>query len=195
MRPTACYPGLRGYRSRFNMLTSLADGDTALQQQAANLVDHRGAAHHPPLAHPVQRLQVQLVIGLDRNKPHRGPGYSLGTRFGVNVVVLVRLQVRLYILCRHQTHIVPLFPQGAAQKMRSSAGLHADQAHAKVRCKAQQLSPRALLANHDFTPRVDTHKVSFLDRYRWCESPRNASSVHLYTLHGLWRRTMPVVTT
>jgi hypothetical protein len=29
---------------------------------------HRGAAHHPPFAHSLQRLQVELVIGLDRHK-------------------------------------------------------------------------------------------------------------------------------
>ena len=103
------------------MMASFADRDATLQQQSANLVDHRGAAHNPPLAYPVQRLQVELVIGLDRHKAHRGTGDSLGTRFGVDVVILVRLYVRLHILCRHQAHIVPLFPQSTAQKMRSSA--------------------------------------------------------------------------
>src|ERR1700757_505884 len=141
------------------MLASFADGDVTLQQQSANLVDHCGASPNPPLAHSVQRLQVQLVIGLDRHEAHRGTSYSLGTRFAIDVVVLVRLHVRLHVLCRHQAHVMPLFPQSTAEKMRSSAGLHADQALAKVRCKATQLSPRALLANHDFTPCVDANKV------------------------------------
>jgi hypothetical protein len=132
-------------------MASFADGDAALQQHSAHLVDHRGAAHNPPLAHPVQRLQVELVVGLDRHKAHRRAGYSLGTRFGIDVVVLVRLHVRLHILCRHQAHIMALFPQSAAEKMRSSAGLHTDQALRKVRGKAQQLSSRALLANLQVT--------------------------------------------
>jgi hypothetical protein len=54
---------------------------------------------------------------------------------------------------------MPLFPESAAEKMSSSAGLHADQALTEVRCEAQQLRPRALLANHDFTPCVQTYKV------------------------------------
>jgi hypothetical protein len=141
------------------MITSFTDGDAALQQHSANLVDHRGAAHNPPLAHPMQRLQVELVIGLDRHKAHRGTGYCLGTRFSIDVVVLVRLHVRLHILRRHQAYIMPLFPQSAAEKMRSSASLHADQTPAKVRGKAQQLSPRALLPNQNFATCVDAYKV------------------------------------
>src|ERR1700747_1076827 len=118
------------------MLASLADGDATLQQQSANLVDHCGASHNPPLAHSVQRLQVELIVSLDRHKAHRGTGYSLGDGFGIDVVILVRLHVRLDILCRHQTHVMSLFPQSTAEKMRSPASLHADQALAKVRCKA-----------------------------------------------------------
>src|ERR1700751_2552016 len=143
------------------MLASLGHGDSTLEQHSANLVDHRGAAHHPPFADSVQRLQVQLIVALDRHKAHRGTGYSFGNGFGIDVVVLVGLHVWLDILCRHQAHVMPLFPQSAAQKMRSSAGLHADQALAQVRCKAQQLRPRALPANHNFTPCVDTYKVKY----------------------------------
>src|ERR1700739_4647522 len=141
------------------MLASPAYRDATLQQQYATLVDHRGAAHHPPFAHSVQRLQVELIVSLDRHKAHRGTGYSLGDGFGIDVVILVRLHVRLHLLGRHQTHVMSLFPQSTAEKMRSSAGLHADQTLAKVRCKAQQLSPRTLLANYNFTSCVDTYKV------------------------------------
>ncbi len=59
---------------------------------------------------------------------------------GIDVVVLVRLHVRLHILRRHQAHIMALFPKSTAEKMGSSAGLHANQAMRKVRGKAQQLS-------------------------------------------------------
>src|SRR6516225_8657186 len=141
------------------MLASLAHRDATLEQESANLVNHCGAAYDPPFADSVQRLQVELVIAFDRHKAHRGTGHRFGNRFGIDVVVLVRLHVRLHILGRHQAHVMPLFSQSAAEKMRSSAGLHADQACAKVRCKAQQLRPRALLANYDCTPCVQTYKV------------------------------------
>src|SRR6516225_6042241 len=141
------------------MLASLAHRDATLEQESANLVNHCGAAYDPPFAYSVQRLQVELVIAFDRHKAHRGADYRFGNRFGIDVVVLVRLHVRLHILGRHQAHVMPLLPQRAAEKMSSSAGLHADQAHAKVRCKAQHLRSRALLANHHFTPGVHTYKV------------------------------------
>src|ERR1700741_5210933 len=141
------------------MLASLAHGDATLEQQSANLVDHRGAAHDPTFAYSVQRLQVELVIALDRHKAHRGTGYSFGNGFGIDVVLLIRLHVWLHILCRHQAHVMPLFAQSTTEKMRSSTSLHADQACAKVRCEAQQLSPRALFANYNFTSCVHTHQV------------------------------------
>src|ERR1700745_2903755 len=141
------------------MLASLAHGDATLEQQSADLVDHRSAAFPPPFAYSVQRLEVELIVSLDRHKAHGGTGYSFGNGLGIDVVILVPLHVGLHILGRHQAHVMPLFAQSAAEKMRSSAGLHTDQARAQVRCKAQQLSPRALLANHDFTPCVDANKV------------------------------------
>jgi len=114
------------------MITSFTDGDAALQQHSANLVDHRGAAHNPPLAHPMQRLQVELVIVL------------IGTSASWDgLLPRHTLQHRCSRSCsssRTASHtapasgvIMPLFPQSAAEKMRSSASLHADQTPAKVR--------------------------------------------------------------
>ena len=88
-----------------------------VEQQAANLFDHRGAAHHPPFTDSVQRLQVELVIAFDWHKAHRGTGYSFGNSFGIDVAILVRLHLRLHVLGRHQPHIVSLFPQSTAEKM------------------------------------------------------------------------------
>jgi hypothetical protein len=47
----------------------------------------------------VQRLQVQLVIGLDRNEPHVVPIDRFGNRLGIEEVVLVRLHKGLHELC------------------------------------------------------------------------------------------------
>src|SRR6516162_4967933 len=141
------------------MLASFAKGDATLEQQSANLVDHCGTAHHPPFAHSVQRLKVELVVGLDRHEAYTRTCDGFGNRFSIDVVVLVGLHIRLHVLGRHQPHVMSLFAQGTAQEMRSTASLHADQALAKVRCETKQLSPRALLANHNFTAYVDSNKV------------------------------------
>jgi hypothetical protein len=94
----------------FDITASLPDGDAALEQQSANLVDHCSATTHPALAHPMQGLQIQLVVRLDRNEAHTWPSHGLGDRFRIDIVVLVRLHVRLHILSRHQAHVVPLLP-------------------------------------------------------------------------------------
>ena len=59
----------------------------------------------------MQRLQIQLVIGLDRHEPHSGPTHSLSYRFRIDVVTLVRLHVRLYILRGDQPNLMPLLSQ------------------------------------------------------------------------------------
>jgi hypothetical protein len=90
-------------------VASLQHRDAALEQHSTNLVDHRGAAPHPALAHSVQRLQIQLIVRLDRYEAHTWPSHGFGDGFRINVVVLVRLHIRLYILGWHQAHIMPLF--------------------------------------------------------------------------------------
>ncbi|MGY3341424.1 hypothetical protein ACVIIW_007405 [Bradyrhizobium sp. USDA 4449] len=61
----------------------LAHGDPAFQHEGANLVDDAGALRHQPLAHPVQRLQIQLLRSLGRNKLHRRALHGFGNRFGI----------------------------------------------------------------------------------------------------------------
>ena len=56
----------------------------------------------------MQRLQIELIIALDRPEAHRGPPHGLGDRFRIDEVVLVRLYVRLHVLRRNQPHVVPL---------------------------------------------------------------------------------------
>ena len=68
-----------------------------------------------------------------------GSSYGFGDGFGIDVVVLVGLHVGLDVLRWHQTHFVTLFTQSATEKMRTSAGLHANEPGAQVRSEAQQL--------------------------------------------------------
>jgi len=49
---------------------------------------------------------------------HRWPLHGLRDRFCVQVVVLVRLDVGLYILCRHEPDVMALFPQGTSEVVR-----------------------------------------------------------------------------
>src|ERR1035441_8682299 len=79
---------------------SLGEGDAALEEEAADLVDHRRTALSQPVAHPVESLQVELFVGLDGNKPHVLPRNRFGDGLRVEKVVLVRLEKWLYELRR-----------------------------------------------------------------------------------------------
>jgi hypothetical protein len=89
----------------------------------------------------------------------RGPLHCFGNRPGIQIVALVGLQVRLHVLRRHQAHLVPLFPQGAPQKVRTTAGLHADQLHLQVRSERQQLSARTSLAKYDIPGGIQSDQM------------------------------------
>src|SRR6266498_1438713 len=82
----------------------LPDGDAALQQESADLVDDASALAHQSLTHPMQRLQVELIGGLRRYELHRWPLHRLGDRLRVAEVVLLSLRIRANVLRRHQPH-------------------------------------------------------------------------------------------
>src|SRR5258706_8260188 len=141
------------------MTPSFPESNATFEWQSTNLVDDCCATHHPALAHAVQGLQIQLVIGLDRHEAHRRPCDSLSDRLGIDIVALVRLHVGLHILRWSQPHLMSLFPQGSAKKMRASAGFHANQLDAYVGCEAQQLAARELLAHHNLAVQVKPYQM------------------------------------
>ena len=83
------------------------------------MVDDGGSTGDEAITHTMHRLQVELVVGLDRNEAHVLPIDSFGDRFRIEEVVLVRLQLRLYELARDESHVVSLAAQGCADEMCS----------------------------------------------------------------------------
>src|SRR5260370_2429081 len=120
-----------------HVMPPLPQSYASFEQQSTNLVDDCRATHHPTLAHAMQRLQIQLLISLDRHETHRRSCDSLRDRLGIDVVALVRFHVRFHILRRYQSHLVSLFPQCSAKKMRTSARFHANQPDVYVASEAQ----------------------------------------------------------
>ncbi len=51
------------------------------------------ALRHQPLAHPMQRPQIQLLRGLGRHELHRRALHGFGNRFGIIEVVLLSLAI------------------------------------------------------------------------------------------------------
>jgi hypothetical protein len=54
----------------------------------------------------VQRQAALLLRCLGRNEPHVGPGDRFADGLGVSGIVLMSLDIRLHMGCRHQTHCV-----------------------------------------------------------------------------------------
>ncbi len=80
--------------------------DSALQQEGADLIDDARALTDKPLAHPVQRLQVELVGRLGCDELHGWALHRLGDRFRIAIVVLLTFGIRAHILCRHQPRVM-----------------------------------------------------------------------------------------
>src|SRR5246127_3888468 len=141
------------------MAPPLAYSDSTFEQQATNLVDDCCASHHPALSYPMQGLQIELVVALDRYEAHLRPPDCLRNRFGINVVALVVFYVRLYILRRHQPYLMTLLSQSPPEKVRPSAGFHANQFDLQVRSEEQQLFARKLLAYYNLAARVKPNQM------------------------------------
>ena len=124
---------------------SLRENQASLEQECTQLVDDRSASGDQTIANSMDGLQIELVVGLDRNKAHILPFHGLGDRLCIHEVVLVGLYERLHKLSCNQTHIVALLPQRASKKMRSRTCLQPDQRRLHVGGVRQQLSLRELL--------------------------------------------------
>jgi hypothetical protein len=80
--------------------------DAALDQEAADLIDHSRPLANETRAHPMQGQQVHLLRRLDRHEVHGWPLHGFGNRLGIAVVVLVPLEERLHVLRWDQTNIM-----------------------------------------------------------------------------------------
>src|SRR5438477_2259264 len=116
-------------------MPALRDGDAAFEKHRTQLVDQRRTLAHQSGASPMQGLHVELVLALHVNKPHRRPGRRFGDGFGVALVVLLRLDIGLHVLRRHQPDHVPTRLQKPAEMMRAAARLHRDYAGWQARRK------------------------------------------------------------
>src|ERR1700756_5190129 len=104
-------------------MQSLPHRYPALQQESADLIDDAGALTDQSLAHPMERLQVELVGGLGRNEFHGRTLHRFSDRFGVAIVVLFTFGVRAHVFRRHQPGVVAKRLKLATEMMRTDTGL------------------------------------------------------------------------
>ena len=133
--------------------------DAALQQEGADLIDDAGALAHQSLAHPMQRLQIELVGGLGRDELHRRTLHRLRDRFRIAVVIFFALGIRAHVFRRHQPGIVAQRLKLATEVMRADASLHANQARLQISEPRFDLAARPLLPQHDAAPPILANEV------------------------------------
>ena len=110
----------------------------ALEQHCAQLIGEPGPRRDESLACPVQHLQIELLLALERHETHCRPCRGLGDRLRVAVVRLLRLYVGLHILGRHQPDGVPLRGKRPAQEVRATTRFHRDHARRQPGHKLDQ---------------------------------------------------------
>ena len=80
----------------------------------------------------MQRLQIELVLGLDRHESHGRPLHGFGDRFGILVIVLIGLHEGTDELRWNQPHFMPLRDQSCAKVMSATACFHANETGGRV---------------------------------------------------------------
>jgi hypothetical protein len=61
---------------------AFAEGHSPLEQQSTQLIDHPGSSGDEAIANSMQRLQIELLIALDRDETHRRPLHRFCNCFG-----------------------------------------------------------------------------------------------------------------
>ncbi len=107
----------------------------------------------------MQRLQVQLIVGLHRNAACRWPLYGFRDRVGVSEVVLVALTKRLGISWRHLLYFVTERDQLSGNIMCCHSGLDANQAPRRVGKPCYDPAARDLLAQNDCTLLIQANQM------------------------------------
>ena len=131
---------------------SLPDDDAALQKKTANFVDYRGPFADEARPYPVQRLQIQLLIGLGWNKACRRPLHRLGYAIGISEIILVPLPKRLRIRGRNLLHIVAERGKFTSDIVCRQTCFDANETAWQVR-KPHAMRPRETFSRNTMAPR------------------------------------------
>ena len=123
------------------------------------VVDDGSTSRDQAITNSMDGLQIELVIGLDRDEAHVLAFHGFGDRLCVHEVVLVGLYERLHKLGCNQPHIMALLPQPASEEMRSGTCLQPDQRHLHICGVCQQLPLREFLPHQHLSGYTKRYQV------------------------------------
>jgi hypothetical protein len=111
----------------------LSDDDAALENKAANLIDHCGPLADQARPNPVQRLEIELFVGFGWNKARRRPLYRLSYGMGISEIILVPLPKGLCVRGRYLLHVVAQRGKLASNVVRRHPRFDTDKTGRQVR--------------------------------------------------------------
>src|SRR5277367_1270656 len=138
---------------------SLGEHHATLEQEGSQLVDDGRSMGDKPVAHAMHRLEIKLVVRLDRNKPHVLSVYRFGNGFRIKEVVLVRLHEWLHELRRNQLHVMALFSQNTTEEVSTRTSLHPYQGRLHVSGEGDELLLRELLPQQHLACCAQSYEV------------------------------------
>jgi len=120
---------------------TFAEGDAAVEQQAAHPRNQSGPVVDQPLPCAVQRLYILLLHCPEGNEAHVGALDGLTKSFRIVAVILIPLHEGLYILRADDADAVSELLEGSGPVKGTRAGLDRDQAGFRIGHHAQQPFP------------------------------------------------------
>src|SRR6516165_4746402 len=136
-------------------ITALGRHDAEFGQvPAEGIAQHRTLAHQQ-LPGPVQHQGGLLLLGLDRDEPHRRPRDRLADRCRIIRVVLAAFEIGLHITWRDQPNHVTKQLQLAAPVMRGRTRFDPDQAGWQLAKILQNPCSTDALADHNRARIID----------------------------------------
>jgi hypothetical protein len=86
---------------------TLRSDETELRQVPADRIDQLRPLPNKQIASPVNHQQGLLLLAFDRHEAHGWAAHSLADGGSIGCIVLAASDVRLHVLRRQKSHIVP----------------------------------------------------------------------------------------
>ena len=129
----------------------------------------------------MERLDVQLLLGLEFDEAHRRARGRLGNPLGITIIVLLRFDIRAHVLRRHKSDLVAVRGEKAPEVMGTAACFHCDHARRKLgHVVDQRLAPHRP-ADDDSACCIDAdHTAGILAQINTKDHDRHRSAPFLF---------------
>ncbi|SHH82039.1 hypothetical protein SAMN05443551_3235 [Marivita hallyeonensis] len=173
---------------------SLGNHNSKFGEQTAQQIADLSALANDEITRAMKEQNALLLFRFDRNKPHGRACHGFADRFGIGGIRFAALDVRLHVIGRDQTDVMPECAQLARPLVARTASFHSYQTSWKVFKESQKLRPpyRAIENNiATFSDAMDLKDVLGEIYANCCNLHWVAPLIAVMTT-ALWRIATPV---